>query len=320
MIKWAWPAVFGASDEIISYLSPVDGPVTGFGISDVLTLFTEHAPAFAGIFAKSTATVGITSWLSSAASFLTGISFTAVLVVTLKVIAVVVVAVVAAYLFAKALELIVPLLLNAGVAAAKLAGIALALAISWVLERISDIANAVVNAFNAAVDEAVRLGRLALDAANAVREAVSNAVSSFCASVREFFQNLVRGASNWIKGIFGSVTAAIAYAQDIVVTVSRIDEMQKRIGNLRQYYVDARNATNNANSIVSNVSGYYNESYVRSCCRDIQNDLKNAQKYIDTVERELDRKRRVLTDAVEAYRRSDQNGARDIRSATASFA
>ena len=95
--------------------------------------------------------------------------------------------------------------------------------------------------------------------------------------------------------------------------------MQRRIATLRSAYLDAEKTLSGTEGVVRRVYNYYDESYVRSCCRDIQNDLEKAQRYINSIERELDRKRRALATAVDAYRKADQNAARDIRKAVASF-
>lgn len=136
---------------------------------------------------------------------------------------------------------------------------------------------------------------------------------------KEYLNDISQNTANWINSLFGSVSEFIAYAPDLEVIITRIDEMQANIRNLRQSYLSMSNAVNNANLVVNNVNNYYNEPYVRSCCREIQFDLKNAQKYIQSVERDLDRMRRVLFEAVESYRRADQYGARLIREEVANF-
>jgi Mg2+ and Co2+ transporter CorA len=161
---------------------------------------------------------------------------------------------------------------------------------------------------------------MAVETAKAVKQAVADAVKSFTARLADFIGSVVRGAGSWIKGLFGSVSSALTLASQIVITLSQIDDLQRRLATLRQNYLNARTATNNASSIVSRVSSHYHESYVRSCCRDIENDIRNAQKYIDTAERNLDRRRRVLAEAVNAYRKAEQDAVRDIRNTAASFA
>lgn len=136
---------------------------------------------------------------------------------------------------------------------------------------------------------------------------------------KEYLNDISQDAANWINLLFGSVSEFIAYAPDLEVIITRIDEMQANIRNLRQSYLSMSNAVNNANLVVNNVYNYYNEPYVRSCCREIQFDLKNAEKYIQSVEGDLDRMRRVLFEAVESYRKADQYGARLIREKAANF-
>ncbi len=211
------------------------------------------------------------------------------------------------------LEWAIPALIKAGIEKAKAIGIAIGMAASWVGERLEEIGDAIVDGFHQAVDAAVRFGNWAKDAANAAKEAISNAAKDFLSGVGKFFESIGKNAGSWIGGIFGSVSAAIQYAQDIDVTMARIEEMQRHISNLSKSYVNTQRAAVNASSAVNRVYHYYNESYVRNCCRDIQNDLKNAQKYADMAQKELDRKRRVLLEASESYRRADQGAAQIVR-------
>jgi hypothetical protein len=115
---------------------------------------------------------------------------------------------------------------------------------------------------------------------------------------------------------FPFATKIIPDSIPFTVTISQIDDLQKRIVTLRKNYLDLKPSVNSANAIVSRVSSYYNESYVRSCCRDIEIEIKNAQRYIDIVERNLDRRRRGLIDAAEKYREADREAACDIQTAT----
>lgn len=180
----------------------------------------------------------------------------------------------------KILELAIPMLINAGITEREAAGLALVMAASWIIETLGGLAEA---------------------------------VGGFISNMVSFFQSMVNGIGEWINGIFGSAVAAISYAQDITVTMSRIEELQRLVSNLSQSYNDTDRLAKNSYTTVSRVYGYYSESYVRSCCRDIQNDLKNAQKYADMVQKELARKRKVLLEAAESYRRADREAAQAIR-------
>lgn len=216
----------------------------------------------------------------------------------------------------KILEQVIPALINAGIETAKAIGLAVGMAASWIGEQLANIGKAIAEGFCNAIDNAVKLGQMAADAANAVKEAISNAVKMFLSEAGKFFENIGKGVKNWIDGVFGSTGSAIQYAQNINVTMSRIEEMQRHISNLRQCYTNARGTTNNASSTVNRVYGYYHESYVRSCCRDIQNNLKKAQNYISAAEQELDRKRRALAAAAESYHRADQEAVGIVRDYT----
>lgn len=219
-------------------------------------------------------------------------------------------AAVVAWSFVKILELVIPLLLNAGIAAAEIMGLSLGVAAAWTVELLKGIGQAVIDGFCRAVDGAVRLGRFAKDAASAAKDAISKAVWDFASGIAGFFSGMAQGASAWIQGVFGSVHAAIAYAQDIDVTMSRIEEMRRCLGELRQCYGNAKSAVGAAGRVTDMVSSYYGEPYVRSCCRDIQYHIQCVKRGIDSAERTLDRKRTALAEAVQAYRGKDQEAAR----------
>lgn len=213
----------------------------------------------------------------------------------------------------KVLEQVIPILLNAGMEGREAARLAVAMAASWVLEKLTDLGRTIADGFDRAAEEAVRLRKLSIEAAKAMKEAVAGAIGTVISNLKAFFENMAGGIMDWISEIFGSANAAISYAQDIAVTMSRIDEMAKHILSLRQCYTDAKRSAGNAYSVVTRVGNYYSEPYVRSCCRDIAGKLKNAQKHMELAERKLEKKRRTLAAAAEAYCRSDQEAARTIR-------
>ncbi|EOS35199.1 hypothetical protein C808_04978 [Lachnospiraceae bacterium M18-1] len=227
-----------------------------------------------------------------------------------------VIAVVAVWAVVKILEEVIPTLIKSGIDLMKAIGLAIEMAVSWIAEKLADIGKAAIEGFHKAVDDAVRLGQLAVDAARAVKEAVSGAVKNFLSNAGKFFDNIGKGAKNWIGGIFGTPGAAIQHAQRIHVTMSKIEEMQKHLSSLQQSYEDAKKTSGNASFAVNSVYNYYSESYVRSCCREIQNQLKKAQGYINLAERELDRKRKVLAVAAESYRRADREAVDLVKNYT----
>lgn len=193
----------------------------------------------------------------------------------------------AAWTFVKLLELAIPLLQSAGIAIGEIAGLALGMAASMIVEMVTGIIQ--------------------------TADAAAKAVWSVWTGIAGFFGELASGVAAFIQGIFGSAYAAMSYAQDIDVTMSRIEEMRRRLGNLYQCYSNARNAAEAAEQTAGRVSSYYRESYVRSCCSDIQHHIRCAKSSIDSVEYALDRQRRMLSEAIEAYRRKDQEAAGTAR-------
>ena len=143
-------------------------------------------------------------------------------------------------------------------------------------------------------------------------------VNGFCNRVTQAVHNFFEGVNTWIKVVFGTAAYALARMGAVVATMSRIEDMHRKVTVLRGRYIDARSAIAGGKSLVNRISGYYHESYVRSCCNDIDAALTNAQRYIDAAERDLERKRRALSDAVDAYRRSERDSARAVRAVTVS--
>lgn len=145
------------------------------------------------------------------------------------------------------------------------------------------------------------------------------AAAEFFGGIAQAITGALGGFTAWVKSLFGSGTSALAYGNQIVVTVSYIEDVQYRIGNLRSSYLTLSNQTRDADGVVSRVYGYYKEPYVRNCCRSIQAELKTAQKYVNMIERDLERKRKALSEAVESYKRADQNAANEIRRFSISY-
>lgn len=147
-----------------------------------------------------------------------------------------------------------------------------------------------------------------------------SAAADFFSSIAHGISEAFGGVASWVKSLFGSGTGALAYGSQIVVTISYVEDVQYRIGNLRNNYLALSNNTRDADGVVSRVYGCYKEPYVRNCCRSVQDELKTAQKYVSTVEKELERKRKALATAVESYRRADLNAANDVRRFSISYA
>jgi hypothetical protein len=204
-------------------------------------------------------------------------------------------------------------LITAGLKAVNAAALA-------VMAFLEGLGNKLADLFAKAIDTAVKLFTAAKDAILDFGSKLLAKVGDFCNRVTQAVTNFFEGVGNWIKGLFGSASAAIAFSGEIAVTISRIDEMHGRVASLRNRYLDAKSAISGAKSVVSRVSAYYRESYVRSCCRDIESNLGNAQKYLDAAERDLERKRRTLADAVDSYRRADSDSVKDICNTAAGFA
>lgn len=159
-----------------------------------------------------------------------------------------------------------------------------------------------------------------------VKQAILDFGSRLLSAAADFFSGIAQAAvgflgsiASWVQSVFGNGSSALAYGSRITAAMSYIDDLQYRMESLRGDYLAVGASARDADGVVSRVYGYYNESYVRSCCRDIQNELKNAQRYVNSVEQKLARRRRALRSASEDYRRSDQNAARDIRKFSLSF-
>ncbi len=140
------------------------------------------------------------------------------------------------------------------------------------------------------------------------------AAAGFFSGTAQAITGALGGFAVWIKNLFGSGGSALAYGNQIVVTISYIEDIQGRIRNLRSNYLALSNQTKEANGLISHIYSYYKEPYVRNRCRSIQAELKSAQKYVSIIERNLDRKRKVLSAAVESYKQADRNAANDVRS------
>lgn len=183
---------------------------------------------------------------------------------------------------------------------------------SWAENLVKSTVNLVKAAIKKAVGLYQNVKHAIVDFGNRLMSEAVNFFNKISQTVIGFLGSITQ----WAKGLFGSASSVLGQANQIVVTISRIEEMQRRMGTLRSTYLDAVKAVNGAEAVVRKVYSYYDESYVRSCCRDVQNDLKNAQKYLNSLERELDRKRRTLAAAVDAYHKADQSAAREIRKVT----
>lgn len=161
------------------------------------------------------------------------------------------------------------------------------------------------NAKQAILDFGEKLAAGAAGFFGGIARAVGETVGGFCA---------------WVQGLFGNGASALKYGREITVTVSYIEDVQHRMGLMRSSCLALNDFVRGADAAVSRVYGYYRESYVRSCCRSIQTELKAAQRYLNAVETDLERKRNVLRTAVESYRRADRDAANEIRRFSISYA
>lgn len=182
-----------------------------------------------------------------------------------------------------------------------------------------NLASQAASLVKSAIGKAVKLYQNAKEAIVDLGNRLMSAMTSFFSSVSQMVMNFLGSVGAWVKGLFGDGSSALAYGGQIVVAVSYIENLQRGIGTLRNKYLDLDNIARDVDGVVTHVYNYYKESYVRSCCRDAQNELKNAQKYASGIERELERKRRVLASAVESYRQADQSAERDIRNFSFGF-
>lgn len=183
-----------------------------------------------------------------------------------------------------------------------------------------NLVESAVNLLKSAIRIATNLYQ---DAKKAIADFASRLMSQaigFFTRVSQAVIGFFGGIAKWVSSLFGSGSAALNTGNQIAVTISRIEDMKRQVGILRSACQDVEKIRGNAETVVNRVHNYYNESYVRNCTRDIQNNLRNAKKYISSAERELDRKCRVLERAVDAYYQADQNAMRDIRKVVASFA
>jgi len=238
-----------------------------------------------------------------------------ILVVAAIVVAVVLAIVALAYLLYKG----IPILINYGMKIGAAAGIA----IMKFLELLDKLKDKVLQALMKGFEKAVKLKKLIFETANALKDAVVDAVKNVFQRVKQAVQSAFKKTIAAIKSIFGSASSAISQVGQITVIISRIDDMQRRLNTLRTRYLDSKTATTNARTVVSRVSSFYNkpsESYVRNCCRDIDTELKNAQKFIDTAERILNKRKQALMTAVNVYHQSDQTAKNKVRSSAKSFA
>lgn len=311
-----------AVSEIIS-AKPSDGLALGVQIGSFLAAFVPGLSEWTGgILTSAGKITGLENGIDVArllelAAFGIAADVIAVSMASAGIITVIVrtIAVAAlAWTAVRILEDVLPALIQSGMDAAKAAGLAAGTAAAWIAERLADFGRAVAQGFQKAADAAVQLGKASADAAKAVKETAESAVSGFLSGAGVFFRNLQEGVKSWLDGIFGSPEAAIDCAHSLNVTMSRIEEMHRQLSGFCECCGNAKQAAAGAGHAAGRVSAYYSESYVRSCCLDIQNHLKNACKYADAAQQKLEQKRRMLLAAAQAYRNADRQAAGVIRS------
>ena len=306
-----WSFIMGGflhmtDNPVMSHMTSfVEGmPVTGApGIGDAAQWFTQLVPYMTAMCAHSALTVGLIPHISSLSVGVTTLS-SAALSVTAGFWTVLLAAVVV-LLITKALELIVPLLVYEAIANTQLAMIAVAIAMTWIAELSTEIIGGIISGAKKALAKAAHIW------SDAIMPVLEESVNRFFTGYVYYMRTLSRGAQ-WIHGVYGTVSALIANAGTILATLSRIDDLQRSISNLNQFYHNIKTAAISAKSTINQVAQYYNEYYVRNCCRDIDTELNNALRYIEATLRELEGKRRVLLEAIESYRYTDDNSAKNI--------
>jgi len=194
---------------------------------------------------------------------------------------------------------------------------------TWLDNFFKKMWEGIKNLFNQGKSNAVKAVKYNAEALDKLKKKVASIASDYWNKVRNSIAKVHAPIFKSTAVIFGSNAGLLSAVGQINVTISRIDDMQRRLSVLRTRYLDSKLATNSARAVVSKVSSHYNkpgESYVRNCCRDIDAELKNAQNFIDAAERSLNKRRQVLVSAIDIFRQADQTARTKVRTAARSFA
>ena len=166
---------------------------------------------------------------------------------------------------------------------------------------------------NEAIRRATQFFANIAQAINELGNRLRNEAVNFFNRITQAFNDLFRFITDWVNNLFGGASSALQTGHTVSVTVSKLNTLKGELTRLETVYHDSKQTLKNADSTVRNVYSYYRESYVRNCCKDILNEISQAQNQINNVERSLDRKRNALAKAIDEYYKSDQNAARELR-------
>jgi hypothetical protein len=182
-----------------------------------------------------------------------------------------------------------------------------------VISYVEKMKNAIETVFKKAI---ARVAQWAHDTGRKIVDfgkRVMKSIESFCAQVMQTAARIFRGIFEWTRTLFGTATSTLGRVKEIVVIAARIDDLQKRLAVLRRCYLDTKQATQGTRSVVRHVSSHYHESYVRNCCMRIETGLRSAERYIEATEHDLERRRRMLVNAIESYQNADNKAGRKFK-------
>lgn len=184
--------------------------------------------------------------------------------------------------------------------------------INTVKEKITEFANWIF-------EKAVETGKYLESKLMEAKEAVKNAIVSFCDTLRSNIKKAYEGFVFGSKVLYSSVKAAIkamnaATYSKILAMLNDIETLAYKANRLREVYNSNMSILNETINLVGGVQSKYHESYVRSACSSVLSEAQAAKRLLASVEKELYKKKNMLIEAVNIMREVDYNAVRYITS------
>ncbi len=201
---------------------------------------------------------------------------------------------------------VMPKLIQGGLDALQAAPIA-------IMNFMDDLAQTTTEIITGIINAAVEMGIMAIDEARKIINDLLRAVLAFCTTLKQRIENAYRNIFNAIQSLWGSARTAIRNARDIVVMQDYIYNLAQKICRLKQTYQDQTRILKSATTFVNDVRKVYGESYVQNACRAVLVEIDAAGRRLTIIERELSSKSKTLQTAVDIFRQTDLEQARQIR-------
>lgn len=186
---------------------------------------------------------------------------------------------------------------------------------AWVENLVSEGITFVINAIN----KAKELYQDIKDKITAFGEKLVSDAKDFFLKISQKVGSAFEKVGTWIKRTFGSGSSALKSGKQLKVTFSYISDLEASLRKVENRIDALDTCLENASRTVKSVNRYYNESYVRSCCSEIQRAIKKARQYASSLEMQLKKKRHVLALASEGWQVADLMAADDILRGTREF-